>query len=77
LVPDVPRGRGKLIDGDLDVDEEGSKQNDQNLAITTPLLYLLPTHVHMSLPCEEVLSLQAQSRTQARKGKNTIKLAEE
>jgi hypothetical protein len=27
LVPDLPRGRGKSSDGDLDIDEEGSKQN--------------------------------------------------
>jgi hypothetical protein len=27
LGPDLPRGRGKSIDGDLDVDDEGSKQN--------------------------------------------------
>jgi hypothetical protein len=34
--PNLPRGRGKSIDGYLNVDEEGSEQNDQNLAITTP-----------------------------------------
>jgi hypothetical protein len=28
MVLDLSRGRGKSIDGDLDVDEEGSKQND-------------------------------------------------
>jgi hypothetical protein len=27
LDPDLPRGRSKSIDGDLDVDDEGSKQN--------------------------------------------------
>jgi hypothetical protein len=27
LSSDPPRGRGKLIGGDLNVDEEGSKQN--------------------------------------------------
>jgi hypothetical protein len=26
LVPDLPRGRGRLIGGDLDIGEEGSKQ---------------------------------------------------
>jgi hypothetical protein len=26
LVPDLPRGRGRLIGGDLDVGEEGSEQ---------------------------------------------------
>jgi hypothetical protein len=38
LVPDLPRGRGRSIIGDLDVGKEGSKQNDRNLAITTPQL---------------------------------------
>jgi hypothetical protein len=28
LVPDLPRGRGKSIGGDLDIDEEGFGQND-------------------------------------------------
>jgi hypothetical protein len=27
LGPDLPRGKGKLIDRDLDVDDEGSEQN--------------------------------------------------
>jgi hypothetical protein len=27
LDPDLPRGRDKLISGDFDVDDEGSKQN--------------------------------------------------
>jgi hypothetical protein len=31
LDPDLPRGRDKLIDGDLDVDVEGSKQNIEPL----------------------------------------------
>jgi hypothetical protein len=31
LVPDLPRGRGRSIGGDLDVGEEGSKQTIVNL----------------------------------------------
>jgi hypothetical protein len=27
LNPDLPRGRGKSIDGDLDIDDESSEQN--------------------------------------------------
>jgi hypothetical protein len=27
LVPDLPRGRGKSIGGDLDIDDKGSEQN--------------------------------------------------
>jgi hypothetical protein len=77
LSPDLLRGRGKSIGGELDVDEEGSKQIERNLAITTPWLHLLPTHAHMSWPCQEGLFLQAQSRTQARIGKNATKLADE
>jgi hypothetical protein len=34
-------------------------------------------HVHTSRPCQEGLSLQAQTRTQARIGKNATKLADE
>jgi hypothetical protein len=37
LVLDPLRGRGKSIDGDLNVHEEGSEQNERNLAITTRL----------------------------------------
>jgi hypothetical protein len=37
---------GKSIDGDLDVDEEGSEQNVQTLAVTTPLLRWLSTRAH-------------------------------
>jgi hypothetical protein len=36
LVSDLLGGRGKSIDRDLDIDEEGSEQNNQNLAITIP-----------------------------------------
>jgi hypothetical protein len=31
LVPDLPRGRGKSIGGDLDIDDEGSEQNFEPL----------------------------------------------
>jgi hypothetical protein len=27
LIPDLPRGRGKLTGGDLNIDDKGSKQN--------------------------------------------------
>jgi hypothetical protein len=77
LVLDLPRGRGKSIGGDLDVDQEGSEQINRNLTITTPWLCWLPTRVHTSCPHQEDLSLHAQSRTQARTGKNTTKLAAE
>jgi hypothetical protein len=36
LSPDLLRCRGKLIGGDLDADDEGSKHNTRTLAITTP-----------------------------------------
>jgi hypothetical protein len=44
LVPDLLRGRVKLINGYLDIDEEGSEQNNQNLIVTTPLLHWLSIH---------------------------------
>jgi hypothetical protein len=31
LGPNLPRGTGKSIDGDLDIDEEGSEQNFEPL----------------------------------------------
>jgi hypothetical protein len=77
LVHDLPRGIAKLIDEDLNVDEEGFEQNDQNLTITTTRLYWLSTHVHMSWPRQEGLFLPAQSRTQAKTEKNATKLADE
>jgi hypothetical protein len=48
LVSDLSRGRGKPIDGDLDVDEEDSKQNDRNLAVTTLRLRWLLICAHMN-----------------------------
>jgi hypothetical protein len=48
LVPDLLRGRAKSIGEDLDIDEEGSKQNDRNLAITTSRLRWLSTRAHTS-----------------------------
>jgi hypothetical protein len=77
LVHDLPKGIAKLIDGDLNVDEEGFEQNDRNLAITTTRLYWLPTHVHMSWTHQEGLSLQAQSRTKVRTGRIVTKLVDE
>jgi hypothetical protein len=77
LSPDLPRGRGKSIGRELDVDEEGSEQIDRNLAITTPQLRWLPTCAHTSWPRQEGLFLQAQLRTQERTGKNTTKLVDE
>jgi hypothetical protein len=53
LVSNLLRGRDKRVDGDLDVDEEGSEQNNQNLAITTPRLRWLPTRAHTSWPCQK------------------------
>jgi hypothetical protein len=41
LDPDLPRGRGKSIDGDLDIDKEGFEHNERTLAITTPLIHCL------------------------------------
>jgi hypothetical protein len=31
LGPDLPRGRGKSIDGNLDIDDKGSEQNFEPL----------------------------------------------
>jgi hypothetical protein len=38
LVPNLPRGRGKSVGRDLDVDDQGSKQNFEPFAVTTSLL---------------------------------------
>jgi hypothetical protein len=53
LVPDLSRSKCKSIDGDLDVDEEGSEQNGRNLAITIPHLCWLPTCEHTSWTHQE------------------------
>jgi hypothetical protein len=41
LVPDLLRGRGRSIGGDLDVDDEGFEQNFKPFVVTTPLLHWL------------------------------------
>jgi hypothetical protein len=38
LSPDLLRGRGKSNGGDLNIDDEGSEQNEQTLVVITPLL---------------------------------------
>jgi hypothetical protein len=77
LVLDLLRGKGKLIAGDLNVDEEGFVQNDRNLAITTPWLHWLPSHAHMSWPHKKAKFLHMQLGTQARIEKIATKLADE
>jgi hypothetical protein len=77
LVPNLPRGRGKSIGGDLNIGEEGSEQT----IITSQSLH------HDSIGCQHVrtqvgltkkaIFLQMQPRTQARTGKNATKLADE
>jgi hypothetical protein len=53
LVLDLLRGRYRLIGGDLDVNAEGSEQNDRNPAIITPRLHWLPTRAHTNWPHQE------------------------
>jgi hypothetical protein len=50
FISDPPKGRGRSIDGDLNIDKEGSEQIDQNVVITKSRLCWLSTHVHTSLP---------------------------
>jgi hypothetical protein len=74
LVPNHPRGRGRLIGGDLDVGEEGSQQ----MIVTLQSLH------HGSVGYQHARArvgltkkakfLQMQPRTQARTRKNTTKL---
>jgi hypothetical protein len=52
LAPDLPRGRGRSIGGDLDVAEEDA-EHDRNHAITTRWLCWLPTHAYTSWPHQE------------------------
>jgi hypothetical protein len=53
LDPDLLRDRGKSIYEDLNIDEEGSEKNYQNLVITTLRLRWLPTRMHTSWPRQE------------------------
>ena len=65
---------GKSIGGDLDVDDEGSEQNDRTLAVTAPRLrWLQQARTRVGL-AKKAKSLQAQSRTQARTKKKQSEL---
>jgi hypothetical protein len=72
-VPDLLRGRGKSIDGDLDIDDECSEQ------IFEPLQSLHHCSVRyqsvqQKLTSPRSLSLHAQLRTQARTKKMPFEL---
>jgi hypothetical protein len=46
----------------------------QTRAVTTPRLRWLPTRAHINWPCQEGYVPTSESRTQARTGKNNLKL---
>jgi hypothetical protein len=69
LGPNLSRGRGRSIRGDLRCWWRRLWTDDRNLAITTSWLRWLPTGMHMSWPHLEGLSLQVQPRTQAKNRK--------
>jgi hypothetical protein len=77
-VIDLPRGTCKSIDGDLNVDEEGStlmKKAPVNNYTTTLLVTNMCTN-ELASP-RWCIPTCAQPRTQARIGKNATKLVDE
>jgi hypothetical protein len=74
LVFDLSRGRGKSIGGDLDIDEEGSEQNNCNLqSLHNRSVGYQHVHTRVGL-ANKAKFLQMQSRTQARTMKNATEL---
>jgi hypothetical protein len=69
LSHDLLRGRGKLIGGDLDVDEEGLEHNVE------PLQSIHHNFVGYQFVHTRIDPLQAQSRTQARTKKKQSELS--
>jgi hypothetical protein len=67
MSPDLLRGTGKSIGGDLNVD-------DQTRAVTTPRLRWLPTRAHTNWLRQEGYVPTSESRTKARTGKNNLEL---
>jgi hypothetical protein len=60
MSPDLPRGMGKSIGGDLDVDDEGSKQRQLKpvLSVHHGSVGYQPMHTRISLT-KKAMSLQA------------------
>jgi hypothetical protein len=59
MSPDLPRGMGKLIGGDLDVDDEGSKQHrfEPVQSLHHGSIGYQPVHTRISLT-KKAMSLQ-------------------
>jgi hypothetical protein len=75
MSPDLLRGMGKLIGGDLNVDDEGFEQRwFETRAVTTPQLCWLPTLAHTNWPHQEGYVPASESRTQERTGKNNLEM---
>jgi hypothetical protein len=77
LVPVLLRDCGRLIDGDLDVGEEGSEQTTVTLqSLHHGSIGYQHARTRVALT-KKAMFLQMQPRTQARIGKNETKLADE
>jgi hypothetical protein len=77
LVPDLTRGWGRSIGGDLDVGEEGS---DQTIVILQSLHHGSVGYQHVRTQtglAKKAMFLQMQLKTQARTRKNATKLTDE
>jgi hypothetical protein len=75
LNPDLLRGRGKSIGGDLDIDDEGSEQNFKPLqSLHHDSIGYQSIRAYTDWPCQEGLSLQAQLRTHTRTEKMQCEL---
>jgi hypothetical protein len=74
LVPDLPRGRGRLIGGDLDIGEEGSEQTIVTLqSLHHDSVGYQHARTRVGLAKKDKF-LQMQPRTQARIRKNATEL---
>jgi hypothetical protein len=73
MSPNLPRGTGKLIGGDLDNDDKGSEQRRFEPVQSLHHGSIGYQHVHTRIGlAKKAMSLQ--SRTQARTGKNNLEL---
>jgi hypothetical protein len=74
LIPDLPRGRSRLVGGDLDVGEESSEQTIVTLqSLHHGSVDYQHAHTRVGIT-KKVKFLQMQPRTQARIMKNTTEL---
>jgi hypothetical protein len=75
MSPDLPRGTGKSIDGDLDVDDKGSEQRrfEPMQSLHHSSIGYHPVHTRIGLT-KMAMSWQANREHKQRTGKNNLEL---